>query len=417
MQTFQLPYGRGAVELATPDDCCTTLVEIRAGESACGFSPEAALDAPLGAPRLSQVARAGQRVAIVTSDITRPCPTPLLLQAVLPELARAGVAEPDVTLIFGLGTHRPHSDAEREQLAGGAFYNRLRCIDSDPCDCAPVGTTARGTPVEIFRPVVEADLRVCLSVVEVHYFAGYSGGAKAILPGVASRRTIAANHRLMMEPGAWGGHLEGNPVRADIEQGVALLGPTYNLNVVVDPARRLVAAFAGDLTASHRAACAVVDARCKFEIDEPLDIAVVSAGGFPRDINLYQAHKALENAACAVRPGGTIILAAECPDGIGNVTMADWFARAASPRQLLDWIGQDFVLGGHKAAAIARLRQHFQLYLVSALDDARAKQCLFQPFPSVQAALDHARARLDQRARLGIIPHGDSVVPGSRMAP
>jgi nickel-dependent lactate racemase len=330
---------------------------------------------------------------------------------VLDELAAAGSPDGDVTIVAALGLHRPMIAPELEAAVGADVYRRVRVINHDPTDTVRLGVTSAGTPVEIFRPVVEADLRVCLGNLELHYFAGYSGGAKAILPGCASEATVSANHAMMVRPDATTGRLEGNPVRADIEEGVAMLGVDFILNVVVSGGHRIVGAVAGDVTAAHRRGCEVVAERAMVPIESPADVVLVSAGGYSKDLNLYQAQKALDNAAYAVRDGGVVILVAECPEGLGNRTFEAWMTGADSPDELLDRMQQEFVLGGHKAAAIAAVLKRAEVYLVSALPNDLVWRCGLVPFADLDAALKAALGRLGPDACVLVLPQGGSVLP------
>jgi nickel-dependent lactate racemase len=386
-----------------------------AGAPAEAGRPEAllrdALAHPIGTPRLRDLARSGQGVVVVTSDLTRPCPSERLLPPVLDELAAAGVPDEDVSIVAALGLHRPMTASELETTVGAGVYRRVRVINHDPADVVRLGVTSAGTPVEFFRPVVEAGLRVCLGNLELHYFAGFSGGAKAILPGCASEATVSANHAMMVRPEASTGRLEGNPVRADIEEGVAMLGVDFILNVVVDGQHRIVGAVAGEVTAAHRAGCELVKQRSTLPIPRRADVVLVSAGGYPKDVNLYQAQKALDNAAHAVRRGGIIILVAECSEGYGNRTFEAWMREAGSPDDLLDRIQQEFVLGGHKAAAIASVLKWAEVYLVSAMPPDAVRQCGMVPFDDLSAAMEAAFGGAGPEASVAVLPQGGSVLP------
>lgn len=300
---------------------------------------------------------------------------------------------------------------ELETAVGGHVHRRVRVVNHDPSNTVKLGVTSRGTPVELYRPVVEADLRVCLGNLEFHYFAGYSGGAKAILPGCASEATISANHALMVEPDAAAGRLDGNPVRADIEEGVAMIGAHFIVNVLVDTEHRIVGAVAGDVTAAHRRGCELVKDRDTVSIPELGDVVLVSAGGFPKDVNLYQAQKALDNAAFAVRQGGIIILVAECSEGFGNQTFETWMREARSADELLDRIQQEFVLGGHKAAAIASVLKRASVYLVSALPFESVCCSGLILFDDLSKAMEAAYGELSPAANVVLLPHGGSVLP------
>ncbi|MCY3666727.1 MAG: lactate racemase domain-containing protein, partial [Gemmatimonadetes bacterium] len=211
---IELPFGDSQLQVDVPSERLLGVVLPRTEQ--CGDDAEYALvrDAlarPLGAPALCTLVQSGQQVAIVVSDMTRPCPTDRLLPPVLEELAAAGVRDADVTVVVALGLHRAQTAAELATLVGPAVYDRVRVVNHDPQDVVRLGVTSRGTPVELFRPLVEADVRICLGNLEFHYFAGFSGGAKAVLPGCASSSAVAANHGLMARPGAETGRLEGNP--------------------------------------------------------------------------------------------------------------------------------------------------------------------------------------------------------------
>jgi nickel-dependent lactate racemase len=253
-------------------------------------------------------------------------------------------------------------------------------------------------------------VRICLGNLEFHWFAGYSGGAKAILPGCASRAAVTANHAMLVSPEAAAGRIEDNPLRRDLEEAVAMLGVDFILNVVVDGQHRILGAVAGEVTAAHRAGCEMVAARGKVKATKA-DIVLASAGGFPKDINLYQAHKGLEAASCFVRDGGVLILAAECREGIGNAVFESWVLAASSPRDNLERIRNEFVFGGHKAAAIAAVEQRASIYMVSAMPDELVRRMWISPYRDPQAALEAALARLGPQSRVLVLPQAGSLVP------
>ena len=373
---------------------------------------ERALAEPIGAPELGEVVKPGEKIAIVTSDITRPCPTWQIMPALLKRLYAAGVQKQDITLVFALGSHRHHTPEEMQHLAGDMAYNEIKCVDSDPEDCINMGATKHGTPVDITRVVAEADKRICLANIEYHYFAGYSGGAKSIMPGVSNRTAIQVNHSMMVQPEAHAGRLAGNPIREDIEEAAAICGIDYIVNVVLDEHKQIIKAVAGDVTQAHRAGCAFLDTLYRKEIKQKADIVLVSQGGAPKDLNLYQTQKALDNAKHAVREGGVIILIGSCKEGLGEKTFQNWIEEANKPQDLIDRVQADFKLGGHKAAAIAMVLANADVYLVSEMPEELTKKCFLTPFASAQAALDAAFAKLGADAKVLAMPYG-----GLRLAP
>lgn len=370
-----------------------------------------ALENPIGTPRLREIARPGERIAIVTSDITRPCPTWRIMPALLDELYAAGCRPEDLTLVFALGSHRPHTPEEMERLAGARAFREIRCVDSDPGDCVRVGVTDRGTPVDIARVVAEADRRVCLGNIEYHYFAGYSGGAKAIMPGCSTPQAIQANHSMMVQDACCAGNLEGNPLRLDLEQAAAMVGIDFLVNVILDEHKHIVRAVAGDWIEAHREGCSFLDRMYRKPIDRRADIVIVSQGGAPKDLNLYQTQKALDNAKHAVRDGGVVILIGSCREGLGQKTFEAWIAEARTPQDLIDRVGARFQLGGHKAAAIAMVLRRADVFLVSDMPDALVRKCFMTPFPTAQSALDAAFEKLGGGATVLAMPYGGSTLP------
>ena len=370
-----------------------------------------ALDHPIGAPRLRELPKPGQRIAIIASDISRPVPSYEILPAVLDELTAAGCSDSDITVVFALGSHRRHTEEEKKRLAGEAVYQRVSCVDSVPDDCLRMGVTKNGTPVDITRAVAEADFRICTGNIEFHYFAGYSGGAKAIMPGVSTPAAIQANHRLMVQEAACAGNLDTNPLRQDIEEAGAICGIDYIVNVVLDEHKHIVYAVAGDSVQAHREGCRYLDRMYRKPIPARADIVIVSQGGAPKDSNLYQTQKALDNAKHAVKKGGTIILIGACPEGFGSSKFEQWLTQAPDAHSMIDRIHKQFELGGHKAAAIAMVLENAQIDLVSEMPDALVRSIFLNPQPSAQHALDEALQRYGPDATVLAMPFGGATLP------
>jgi nickel-dependent lactate racemase len=410
---IKLGYGKEKVSVTIPDRCVQAVLEPNRVEiGLTGVEEvERAMRNPIGTGRLKDIVQPGERVCVITSDITRPMPTKLVLPAVLEELERGGVRAQDVTVVFALGNHRAHTEEEKRYLVGDDAYRRIRCVDSDQKRMARLGTTSFGTPVDVFEEVARADRVVCLGNIEYHYFAGYSGGAKAIMPGVSTAAAIQANHSRMVEETSAAGRIEGNNVRADIEEAARFRSIDFIVNVVLDENKRIVRAVAGDHIRAHREGCAFLDLFYKAGIDERADIVLVSPGGYPKDINLYQAQKALDNAKHAVKDGGIVILAASCMEGLGEEVFERWMRDAKSPDDMVEKIRRCFELGGHKAAAIGMVQQRADIWLVSDMDADFVRSIFMMPFNSAQAALDSALLRLGEDARVIVMPYGGSTLP------
>lgn len=406
-------FGTSTQEVEVPDK--NLIGVLHANEVPTGLTGEAevrrALAEPIGSPRLGEIVKPGEKIAIVTSDITRPMPTYKVMPALLDELYAAGVSREDVTLVFALGSHRRHTQEERRRLAGERAFREIACVDSDPGDCVHMGVTKAGTPVDITRVVAKADRRICLGNIEYHYFAGYSGGAKAIMPGVSTRDAIQSNHAMMVRPEACAGALETNPLRMDIEEAGAVCGIDFIVNVVLSEHKEILKAVAGDPVKAHRAGCGFLDTLYLKELPRGADIVLVSQGGAPKDMNLYQTQKALDNARHAVKSGGIIILIGSCREGLGERVFEQWMTTSPSPEAMIERIGRDFQLGGHKAAAIAMTLQKADVWLVSDMEPDFVRSIFLTPRKTAQEALDEAFRKLGSDATVLAMPYGGSTLP------
>jgi nickel-dependent lactate racemase len=369
------------------------------------------LTAPIGTERLYNLVKPGNRIVIVTSDITRPLPSHDIIPSVLEELSSAGIEYKDITVVFAIGSHRVHTEEEMRKLVGDKVFESVRCIDSAPDDCIHLGTTSRGTPVDIFRPVAEADSRICIGNIEYHYFAGYSGGAKAIMPGVSTRAAIQANHSMMVQKEAAAGRLDGNPVREDIDEAAKFCPIDFIVNVILNEKKEIIKCVSGHYIEAHREGCAFIDKLYKAVIPKKADVVVVSAGGFPKDINMYQAQKALDNARHAVRDGGIIVWIASCKSGLGEGTFEKWMLEHEKSHDMIEHIKRDFQLGGHKAAAIAMVLEKAQIYLVSDLDPELVRRIHLTPFKDASEALIDAVSVMGPNSTIIAMPYGGSTLP------
>ncbi len=366
---------------------------------------EMALKNPIKSRRLSEIAGSGKKAVIIVNDITRPTPTAKLLPPLISELKAGGLE--DVTIIFGLGIHRKQTEEEKRSILGD-LYGKITSIEHNIDDFVNLGTTSRGTPVEILKRVTEADIVICTGTVEFHYYAGYSGGAKSILPAVSSKRSIYANHAFMLDPKSAAGRLDG-PVRGDIEEAGAILGIDFILNVVLNERKEIIFAAAGDYIEAHRKCAAFLDKMSRIEV-EPADIIIVSPGGWPKDIDIFQSHKALEHARNAVKEGGSILLAAECKEGYGNRVFEEWLKFDRD--EAISRFKSGFVMGGHKAALIAALTKKVDLYLISSLPDEISRRAYFIP-ASLENALNMAAGKCRGPVKIIVMPYGGSTLVSS----
>ncbi|MDT8325516.1 MAG: nickel-dependent lactate racemase, partial [Bacteroidota bacterium] len=292
------------------------------------------LSAPIGAKKLQETVRPDENILVLVPDKTRRCRMDVVLPVLLDLLAGCGIPDSAITILFAMGTHPPQTPEERAALLGEEVCARYRVLEHDARDTGTqlhVGTTAAGTDIRLNRLVCETDRVIAVGTIVHHYFAGFGGGAKLFVPGVASHETAVANHRRTItsdgrfHPGCSDGAIDGNPVIGDIMDAVRFLPPTWYFATLLDTEGKIVDGVCGDLVAAHAEGCRRVDARYRVDVHRAADIMIVSTGGYPKDINFIQAHKSLHHAAYVTRPGGSIIFLAECREGIGNDTFLPWF--------------------------------------------------------------------------------------------
>ena len=414
MPTHDLPYGKTRLSVHLAADSLVPRDAAPAADEAALV--EHALRHPIGTPPLAAIVRPGERVAIVVNDITRLTRTDLLLPPLVAALNAAGIPDDDMFIVFALGIHRRQTDDERRLILGGEIHRRIRSFDhisTDDAGLIEIGTTSFGNRVEINRRVWEADRIVLTGEIIYHLIAGYSGGRKSLVPGVAGFRTTTFNHRMIFDPNCRAGKLEGNPAHEDLLEACRMAEPDFLLNVVLSPEGRVIRVVAGHYDLAHREGCRTVDAMLRVALHRPYDVVVASAGGFPLDIDLRQAHKGLENACAALRPGGSILFYAECPNGAGIGTFEDYIRRYADDGEMRAALQREFVVGGHKAYWVARLGRLYNVQLVSGLDPEFVRRCHFTPV----APADHAAAlaallgQAGPEARAAVIPYAGFTLP------
>jgi nickel-dependent lactate racemase len=412
-----LPYGKTDVCIRVPARNLLGTIEPvdRPGASDAEAEIERALKEPIGSKRLGEIATPGSKVAIVVDDATRKAPSEKMLLSVIAELNAAGVRDENITVIFGCGTHRAVKPEEASELLGSVVLNRVKTISHNckATDLVYVGTTkTHGNKVYVNRVFAEADLKVLLGDVCYHYYAGYGGGRKSVLPAISGEETIKHNHAMLLHAGARTGILEDNPVHKDMTEAARLAKVDFVMNIVENKKGEIVKAFAGDLEQAFMEAVKLVDEMFHVTIDRRADILVVSAGGYPADIDLYQAYKALDNALDAVKRGGVIILVAECPEGHGNQVFYDWMMRLSDLKNVEREVKRNFVMGGHKAYYLLKALQNHQIILVSSLPDYYATNVFkLKTARAVNDALAEAMKIAGSVARVWAMPQGGYTFP------
>jgi lactate racemase len=419
MPTSQLGYGRGSInfdyasahfDVLAPNEDLRPLTDGEIG---------AAMDVPIDSRPLEDIVESGDTVLIVVSDATRATASAQVVNLLVRRLIQAGTPPHEIAIIFATGIHRPVRDAEKAELLTPFIAQRIRTIDHDAYDRANLinlGTTEDGSPVEVNRALKDFSKVILTGAVGFHYFAGFTGGRKSICPGLASAKTIEATHMLAMDfarggrrAGVVSGSMKGNAVSEECERIAALINPAFLVNTIVDERGRPEQIFAGDWRAAHVAACEAYGASHSQSISEKRDVVIVSCGGSPYDINMIQAHKALDMAAHACRDEGTIILLAECADGLGRPDFLKWFESEDS-RALEERLREKYEVNGQTAWALLTKAERFRVHIVTLLPEQAVRSMRMIPALSIEEAL----SSIPENARGYIMPRGAALLPTSK---
>lgn len=414
----QLAYGRNGLTVDLPDER-TTVIEPLAvpGLPDEQAAVRAALRQPIGAAPLRETIRPNDRVCLVFTDSTRATPNERLIPWLLAELAH--LPADHITLLNSTGTHRPNSPAELAHMLTAAVVGRYRVLNHDCHDLAalvPVGSMRDGTPALLNRHLVEADVRIITGFIEPHFFAGFSGGPKGIIPGCAGLRSVMANHRPanIGSPQATFGITDGNPLWDELREVALRVGPSFLVNVTLNHRRQITGVFAGDLIGAHRAGLEFVRASAMRPVEAPFDIVVTTNSGAPLDLNLYQGVKGLSAAARIVKPGGVIVLACECSEGVPAGSPFERLLRgASSPAALLDQLAASPEVQAEQwqVQIQAQIQRQARVLLHSALPAEVARACHFEPCAELAASVREELARRGGRARVAVLPQGPLTIP------
>jgi lactate racemase len=408
IKKISLAFGSTRIEFEIPERNLASVIlpsEFKIREEGTSLIKKA-LENPIKSRRLSEIVKPDSKVAIIVSDVTRPTPTAKLLPPLLDELYLGGAKDENITIVFALGLHRNQTEEESRKLVGEQVYEKIRCIQHDRKNCRYLGETSFGTPVEVFQEVADSDIIVSTGTLEFHYYAGYSGGGKSILPGISSEKSILSYHSFyskLFEDDPLSGRIN-SPARQNIEEAARIAGLDFILNAVINSKKEVLAAIAGDFIEAHRKGVEIVDSMYKVPV-EPADAVIVSCGGFPKDINLFQATKSLENAVPAVKKGGSIVLVAECTEGIGDKVYERWNRECKTPDEAIQKFRKCFEFGGHKAATVGRAAKTFKLYLVSKLSNTESRTAFFIHVKSVEEALENIFSE-NPDAKIYVMPNG-----------
>ena len=409
---LQVPYGKdGKLEAEIDDRCVIGVIE--PNEVKIGDETEVirqALANPIGSPSLKDFLKGARDVLFIVNDPTRPTPTARIL-----DMIQDDIAGHKVSFIIATGIHRAPTEEEYLQIFSEKYYKKYKDVihshDAKRDEMVHLGTSKNGTEMKVNRRGVDAHKIVIISSVEPHYFAGYTGGRKSFLPGIAAHETIEQNHKLALKPEACALKLKGNPVHEDMIDALSTVKKEiFTISTVLDKNHRIYAATAGDIYKSMEQAVSKAEEVFVAKIPQKADI-VVSVVKFPSDIDLYQAQKGIDNAKYALKEGGILLLVAKCRMGIGEESFVKLLSSASSPKDALDRIEKKFVVGYHKAAKMAEVGLWAQTWAVTDLEPQLLEKIFIRPFSSLQAALDGARKEKGKDAKVLILLDGSLTIP------
>ncbi|MDN5331399.1 MAG: lactate racemase [Tepidanaerobacteraceae bacterium] len=424
MKTLELKYGRKALNLGISTK--NLLAVLGAGDvPAVADERKAVLKAlrdPINSPPLSEIIKKGDRVVIIASDITRNVRNQVVIPALLDELRQAQIPCEDITVVVATGTHRGHTRQELEYLFGLEVTRRVRIVDHDSRnknELVYVGTTSRGTPVWINRLVAEADKVIITGGIVYHSMAGFGGGRKAICPGVSGFDTIQHNHKLMLNPPEKGGglkesvgcgKLKGNPMAEDMDEIAAMVNPSFMVNVILNHEGKIAKVVAGDYRKAFEEGCRTVEEFYSLKVKEKADVLVLSCGGFPKDIDLYQATKAVENSVGVLKEGGAVVLLAECPEGVGHGDFYRIIKEFKTRRQREEELWREFTIAKAVGYMLTLTCEKHRVILVSNFDPEAVCEMGMIPAKDARQALEKVREIVGDDFRAYVVPDASSTV-------
>ena len=415
MMLVELAYGHDGLQVELPDGTDVLRSRFIPAVADEREAVQQAIRNPIAASPLGERVKPGDKVVVVHSDMTRATPNDRLLPVLLDELEHAGVARTNITLLNALGTHRPQTDTELRIMLGDSVVDNYRCIQHDAFDddsLVALRRTSFGHPVRVNRIYLEADVKILTGFIEPHFFAGFSGGPKGVLPALAGAESVMTNHGTAMiaDKRATWGVTKGNPIWEEMCEVALMTEPTMLLNVALNVDQRITGVFAGDMLQAHEAGCAFVRETAMVPVAEPYDIVITTNSGYPLDQNLYQCVKGMSAAKQIVRRGGSIILAGACQDGVpDHGRYAELLRRGRSPQGILDMVAQKGFSAQDQwqvqIQAMIQLHADVQVYS-DGLTDEQIIDGLFKPCRNIEQSVYELKARYGEGTRICVLPEG-----------
>lgn len=415
--TFSLPYGNTSLEIKLDSLMDIDLYLPVELASNCEETEliDTAIRNPLKNLALPITSNKNTNVAITINDKTRPVPNNLLFPQLLNYLHQSGIKNDNIVIIIATGTHTPMPENEFSMLLNKDVLKEYKVISHDCDDGSNLifkGNTSRGTPVFVNSLFDRADIKIVVGDIEPHHFAGFSGGYKSASIGVCGRTTINHNHALLQNPKSCVGRYEDNPLRQDIEEIGELIGVNLALNAILNEKKEILYAFFGHPKDVIEAGIKIIGETSLVNIDEPYDLVIASAGGYPKDINLYQAQKALTHASLFCKKGGTVILAAACNEGVGHQGYVNFMHGVTSHTEARDkLLKQGFEVGPHKAFQFALIAERIYFHLKTEIDESTMERLLLSKVEDLQVAVNKAVCTFTSPPRIAILPFATATIP------
>jgi len=412
---IELPYGSSLLKVRIPTSNITCILNTQDIKSLANEKEAItnSLIAPIGCPPLLDCVNKNDRVVVIVTDNTRPCPDDRLLPPILAELEEK-VPRENITIIVALGLHPPLDKQELVKKLGRDIVENYNVMNHDVNQTVNIGTTSRGTPVDINTRVVEADFRLSTGFIEPHFFAGFSGGRKSVAPGVFSVRSAYHNHGYAMIEHSCvkAGILKGNPIHEDMVEQARMAKLNFIVNVLLNKKREITHVVAGEPIKAHEKGCQIERDIAGVKVAHKVDITITTNSGAPLDMDLYQSCKGIDTAAQITRDGGIIIIASACSAGVGPEAFRELHASVSSPKKVLQKIRREEPIGVQwENQILARTQLKNDVYLVSGLEDSAVKDMMMTPIGTIEEGLEKAFKNLGDNAEIAVIPEGPLVLP------
>ncbi len=425
MSKIKMKYGKEKVDISIPED--NLLGVIKSNEHDDQRTEEQviteALENPIASARLKDLVHNGEKVCIIVSDVTRAWQKMnRFLPYIVEELNKGGVRDEDIFFISSVGSHRKQTEEEHRHLLGDELYDKFEITDHD-CNnkenLVNLGNTSFGTPVEINKKALECDHIVLTGAIVFHLLVGWGGGKKSILPGISSYESIMKNHAMSLSPkvgegsnpNVRSGNIKNNPIHHDMLEAASFVRPTFMFNVIMNSEGKIGHAVAGNYIKAHEAGCEIVDNKDGIKIGEKADMVIASAGGYPKDINLYQTTKTLINAKEAVKEGGTIIILSQCSEGFGNKPIEDMVRNYTTVLEREKSIREDYSIARYIGYYLSEVADNYDFILVSEMNQELVENAKVKVVRTIDEALDMTYKQKGKDLKTYLMPQGANTLP------